>query len=213
MATTTMSITRGLSELKLLDSRIGRSIESGKYVIAYKKSAKKVDGIHTPEEFVENAKSSIQSVRDLIERRNKIKSAIVDSNAKTVVEIGDKKMTVAEAIERKSSIEYEKNLLNTLRYQYGTQGVKLNTQNESVNDKLNQLIEVSFGKEGKQKVNQNEIEAISKPYLEQNEWVLLNPLKVDELIEEMSNEIDTFLNEVDFVLSESNTLTKIEIEE
>ena len=48
---------------------------------------------------------------DLISRRNKIKSAIIMSNAKTVVEVAGKQMTVAEAIDKKSSIEYEKELL------------------------------------------------------------------------------------------------------
>lgn len=57
-----ISITRALSELKLLSSRIEKSITESNLVIAYKKSAKKVDNIHSPEEFTNNAKSYYKSV-------------------------------------------------------------------------------------------------------------------------------------------------------
>src|SRR5690554_4907003 len=98
-----MTITRGLSELKLINDRIQRKINDARFAVGNKNNNKKIDGM-TIEEFNKNAKSQYQSIQDLIERRKKIKSAIVDSNAKTVVTIAGKEMTVASAIERKESI-------------------------------------------------------------------------------------------------------------
>lgn len=208
-----MSITRGLAELKLLSSRVERSIIDSSFIVANKKSAKKVNNVYTIAEFINNAKSTYQSITDLIERRKEIKSAIVDSNAKTMVTISGKTMSVAEAIERKDSIKFEKLLLENMIKQYNSSVVLANRQNEIVQTKLDELLLVTFGKENKQKTSDSEIAMISNPYLEQNEWELINPLSLHEKIESMKREIEEFENECDFILSESNTITKITIKD
>ena len=212
MENNTMTITRGLAELKLLDKRINHKISESNFITANKKSNKKINGIYTVDEFSQNAKAQYQSVLDLIERRKKIKTAIVNSNANTIVNIAGKEMTVADAIERKESIQYEQTLLNTMRKQYSTSLGKMQIENEKVNAKLDELLNTSFGKENKQKVSDDEISIISKPYLEQNEFVLINPLEIHKKIESLNEEIDNFISEVDYVLSESNSITRITIE-
>jgi len=207
-----MTVTRALAELKLLNDRITRKTNQSFFITANKKSAKKVNNVTTKEEFVEQVKSNYNSVLDLIERRKKIKSAIVDSNSKTTVKIGEKTMTVAEAIERKESIIFEKNLLNTLQNQYNSAIVSVNRQNEKVQEKLDELLLQSFGKEGRQMATEDEIGIISKPYLEQNEYEVINPLSLQNIIEGMQKDIEDFTMEVDFVLSESNTITKIVVD-
>ena len=103
-----MSIHQALSELKLLDSRIERAINSGRFIGTKKLVESKVSQTRTTvKDFNVSAKADLESVRALIERRSEIKSKIVASNAKTKVTIGGTKYTVAEAIERKSSISYE----------------------------------------------------------------------------------------------------------
>ena len=109
-----MLVTKGLNELKLLDSRIHRKIEEGEFVGAAKVSVPNINGKMTKEAFKANAKADYQSIVDLIKRRNAIKAAIIQSNAITVVEVAGKRMTVAEAIDKKSAIEYEKTLLEKL---------------------------------------------------------------------------------------------------
>ena len=64
------------------------------------------------------AKADYQSIEALIKRRNAIKSAIVVSNATTKIEVAGVKMTVAEAIERKTSISYDIQLLDKLKEVY-----------------------------------------------------------------------------------------------
>lgn len=208
-----MSITRALSELKLLSSRINRAIESSSFIVANKKSAKKVNNVYTTQEFIDNAKSTYQSIVDLIERRKEIKSKIVDSNAKTMITVAGKEMSVAEAIERKDSIAFEKMLVEHMQRQYNSSLALASRNNEQVQIKLDELLLVTFGKEGKQKTSESEISMISNPYLEQNEWELINPLLLQDKIESMRKEIEEFENEVDFILSESNTITKITIKD
>ena len=110
----TMTITEALVELKLLDKRIANSDMQDWCIIQLKQDKKTMAG-ETVEEYEKKTKARFQSVKDLITERANIKKAIVKSNADTVVEVGDLKMTVAEAIEYKTSIEYEKRLLQSLR--------------------------------------------------------------------------------------------------
>lgn len=207
-----MLVTKGLNELKLLDSRIHRKIHEGEFVGAAKVSAVNINGKTTKEAFKNNAKADYQSIMDLISRRNKIKSAIIMSNAKTVVEVAGKQMTVAEAIDKKSSIEYEKELLNQLTMQFNIAIDKVNYENEKVNDSIEQLLNTAYGKEGKEKITQASHDAIAEPYRSANEYGLVDALEVEKLIKKMRDEIQDFESEVDTVLQVSNSVTMIEIE-
>lgn len=205
-----MSITRALAELKLLDKKIEKATRQGLFV-STAVGKKPVKGYKTNEEFEQTATSQYQSVLALIKRRQVIKSAIVQSNATTVVEIAGVKMTVAEAIERKTSITYEQELLRKVSLDFYQANDRAETENERVKHRLDQLLEANFGKDAKAK--DTEVEAIAKPFLEQNETKVIDPIGARKEIEKLQESIDNFLTEVDFVLSESNTITKIEIED
>ena len=89
-ATQAISITQALAEIKLLRKRIDNAIDSGEY-IAMKTKKMMFDS----DKFIANAKSSFQSFQDLLTRYNKIKAAIVISNATTSVTILSSTATVA----------------------------------------------------------------------------------------------------------------------
>ncbi len=203
-----LTITRGLAELKLLDARIRKTINEAGF-IGVVVGDKTVRGYTTNEEFVRKAEASLQSARDLTRRRNAIKAAIVVSNATTHVTIAGKRMTVAEAIERKNSIAYEEALLGQMRMQYTAAVAEMEHKNTETRARLDRLLEANFGKDAKAK--DSEYDAIAKPFMAQNEAKLLDPLKLKSVIDQLYDEIEGFKSEVDFVLAESNTLTKITI--
>lgn len=205
-----MLVTVALNELKLLDSRIIKEIDRGSFISSAKKSSPKVSPAMSKEEFIEEAKSKFNSVKDLIERRAKIKAAIVDSNAKTEVEIDGVKMTRADAIERKSSINYEKLMLNELKDQLNIHTSKVNSSNYEVDNKIDSLVQAAYGKEGKNNIKQEDYDAIAKPYREANEWDIVDPLNLKDVIEEMEKRIDGFESNIDSVLQISNCTTYIE---
>ena len=205
-----MLVTVALNELKLLDSRITKEIARGSFISSAKKSNPKVSPAMSKEEFIKEAKSKFNSVKDLIERRAKIKAAIVDSNAKTEVEIDGVKMTRADAIERKSSINYEKLMLNELKDQLNIHTAKVNSSNYEVDNKIDSLVQAAYGKEGKNNIKQEDYDAIAKPYREANEWDIVDPLNLKDVIEEMEKRIDGFESNVDSALQISNCTTYIE---
>lgn len=206
-----MLVTKGLNELKLLDSRIYRKIEEGEFVGAAKNSVPNINGKLTKEAFKANAKADYQSIVALVKRRNAIKAAIIASNAVTMVEVADKRMTVAEAIDKKSAIEYEKTLLIRLNEQYQVAAERINKENTKVDESIEQLLNTAYGKEGKEKITQASYEAIAVPYRKANEYGLVDVLEIEKLIKEMKDEIEQFESEVDTVLQISNSVTMIEI--
>nr|WP_302600279.1 hypothetical protein [uncultured Cellulosilyticum sp.] len=207
-----MLVTKGLNELKLLDSRIMRKIKDASFISVAKLSAVNVDGKVSKEEFKANAKADYMAITDLIKRRDKIKAAIVKSNAIIMVEIAGKKMTVAEAIDKKNAIEYEKRLLKKLSEQYAMAIEMVNYENAKVDDSVERLLITAYGKEGKEKITKASHDAIADPYREANEYGLVDALEAEKIIKHMTDEIEAFESEVDTCLQISNSTTVIEIE-
>lgn len=206
-----ISIHRALGELKLLDSRISKQIGAGAYIGLKKNSAKNEykTGL-TLEKFEAKAKASIQSVNDLIARRKAIKEAIVNSNATTIVTIGGKEMTIASAIERKTSIEYDRELLKALKKQYNFAISTVTKQNDTVESEISQKVDIMLGSEKTK--NAEMVNSFSNDYREANGWKVIDPLGLLDIINNLEEEITTFEADVDVVLSESNATTFIEID-
>ncbi len=116
-----MSVTRGLRELKLLDARIGTATSqlNALDVRQEKYKGKALRSNMDVKEFEKTAQSRYDAVIGLQKRRASIKTAIMISNLRTKVKVGNikGKMTIAEAIEYKNQVKYEKELLATLKNQ------------------------------------------------------------------------------------------------
>ncbi len=206
-----ITVTEGLNELKLYDSKITKGVNSSKFCGATKKSSDKVWNINR-EDFNERAKASYQSDIDLIKNRNTLKSAIVYSNAITMIKVADKEMTRAEAIERKKSICYEKVLLKEMKQQYALAVDTVNKENKKVDEKVDNLILTLVGKDSDKKLSPADQEAIEKPYRETNEFEIIDPINLLEKIEKLESEIDKFESNVDSALVLSNATTFIELD-
>lgn len=195
-----ISITRALVELKTLDSRIQKKIDTSVFV-SYKGQ------FHQPSEGIKDALSNFQSANDLIERRKRIKSAIITSNATTKVIICGQEMTMAEAIETKSSIRHKKNLLAVLKAQYGS---SVNTV-EAINAKVRKDLENKSSRDGDKDKQQMSLEEFSKTYITLHGVELFDPINVSNKIEQLEQFIVQFEQEVDYILSEKNATTLIEV--
>lgn len=203
-----MTITEALVELKLLDKRIANSDMQDWCIIQLKQDKKTMTG-ETVEEYEQETKARFQSVKDLITERANIKKAIVKSNADTVVEVGDLKMTVAEAIEYKTSIEYEKRLLQSLRRsKAGVEEGKIAHEarlDREVSNVIGKLAE--SGKDNLSEEQKN----FTESYRQMNEAIIIDPIDIDKQISELETKIDSFEQNIDVALSVSNATTFIEI--
>lgn len=208
-AITRMTIHRALSELKLIDSKIDK--QTGEMIpTAYAQKNKLIMGYMTEEEFQKESGSRFNSILDLIDRKLKIKSAIVKANGSTTVKIAEKEMTIADAINFKAVVTKKIALVKRLKDMHTRAVGDLNKNNEIAEGNVQRLLEATFGKESV-KVDKEDVEAVRKPYMEANVFHLFDPLKVNETIQAMEKEISDFQSEVDATLSEINAITFIEI--
>lgn len=206
-----MSVHKALAELKVLDSRIGNAILSGDFVITKKNNQDTVKG-KTAEQYKVKATEAFQKASDLILRRNAIKNAVVISNAKTTVRIGDNEYTVAEAIEKKNhGMDFYIQLRDVLRQQFAKQKSELEKHNAFLQQKAEQFVTGLMG--GKEvKTDSTEFTTAVDTYIKSNTMTLLDPLGIEKKIEELDDMINSFLPEVDAALSVSNAITTITIE-
>ncbi len=197
-----LSVTQSLAELKLLRRRIDKALEGATFIYLKKKR----DMLDVAR-FNTEAVASYRSYHDLVARYNKLKAAIVQSNATTMVTIGEKSYTVADAVERKRNIQMEKDLLSVLRSQYQDVQEALKVHQAQEQTRVERLLQVELGKDAK--TNVETIQSLTDTFLAQNKAEIVDPLHLGDIIGSLDHSIEEFETKVDWVLSESNGRTLI----
>ena len=205
--TTQSSLTRALAQIKCLNAKIQRATVAPFIALAVGGKPQNFTG--NTQEVEVLLKSNLQSVQDLIEQRDKLKVAIVKSNAVTTLEVSGKKYTVAGAIEHKGSIEFMVALANQLQAQSRQAIQQVERANADVEKRLEQLTLAAAGKD--RKVDPDELAAIRDPFIKNNAATIIDPSKIQDVTAKLLEEIEEFKLNVDFALSESNAVTLIEV--
>ena len=206
MSVVEMSVHRGLAELKLYENKINSSMQST-FVVANKKSNKNIGG-RTVAEVRDLIKGNFDSITSLIENRKRVKAEIVKSNSKTMVVVGGKEMSVAEAIERKNSVVFEQNFLGTLRNQFNLQNNVVDSKNNELSQKLEGYLQATLGENREAE----QVKQLTKTFNDNNEYELVDPAKIQDKIDSLQTQIQEFQSQVDYILSESNAKTFISVE-
>jgi len=201
---TTISVSQALAELKLLRKRIQNATQQST-LIALKKKRDLLD----VGRFSTEAVASYQSYKDLLNRYNVIKAAIVQSNATTTVSIGGVSYTVADAVERKMTIALEKDMLSKMQHQFDQVNRDYENHVTAENVRVERLIQTELGKDAK--TNVEVISQLSETFLAQNKAEIVDPLGLAKEIAALNKNIEDFETKVDWVLSESNGKTTISV--
>lgn len=204
------SINKCLIELKTIDSRIAKAIMNFNPVGSHKKSSNKDYRTgKTIADFESDAKASYQSILDLMTRKRKIKEAVVNSNAITIITVAGQEMTVASAIERKKSIKHDSVLLNRMSSSLNNVLSEVSLNNEKMESNLQKQLEVLLGSDK----SSNGATEFATSFEKQNGWELIDPLNINNEIKRLEEEIFAFTSEIDCALTTSNAITMVEIEE
>lgn len=216
-----ISVHRGLTMLKSAEDRFNTELLRIAFVEVTKgKSGKISDQTMTVSDYENYAKSIYDQVKAMITNRHKLKAAIVKSNAGVdancdnlrTVSIGSATMTVAEAIERKSSIEFfEEAFLAKLKRDLTAVTKMLNDNERNVDAALERHLQALFGGE-KTKASTEEVTSQSETFRNAHGMKMVDPLDIRKKIEDLEKEINDFKTEVDAVLSESNATTMIAVD-
>lgn len=203
-----MSLHRVLSELKMLDKRINGGIAKLD-VIGIKKGDKFLKPM-SEETFSKEANSDLESLETLIKRRYELKRALILANAENKVSINGMFITIAEAIDYKSVIEYKKKEYNRLHNLYSEALEKYERECKKNEDGLEKFILTLTGKDSS-KLSSDELSSLTEAYNKSNEIKMVDPLSLKNKLDKLKEEIDEFENEIDSVLSEANATFHVEI--
>lgn len=211
-----MTVHKALAELKVIDDRINKAIASGTYVVANKHSNQKIHGM-TIDEFKTQMQADFQKVSDLIARRNAIKRAVVASNAVTKVKVGDTEYTVAEAIEMKNhGMEFKEYFMRAISTQYVRAKNELDLNSGDPLEKRAEQYVLSViqaqPKDSKMAVDSDAMKNLRAQYIKDNQYDIIDPIGVKNVIDGLDTEVSEFLTEVDAALSVSNAITVLDIE-
>lgn len=205
-----MKVTKALTEIKKLDKQISKLTQQGQFILTATRG--RTTGFTSIEEASTVAKSNLDKIRDLMQRRATIKAKVTASNAATVVTIAGKEMTVAEAIERKASIEQDETLLRVMKQQFN-KAVDAQAKHEHmVQVEIDRKVEQVFGNVKKVDSNDATYNTIQEQVQKANKFELIDPNHLAKTIEALETEIDDFKANVDVELSVANATTEIEID-
>jgi hypothetical protein len=214
MATIEMTITRALSELKTLQSRYVKSI-NGLNLVAVKQGSKLrgPNASYKENDFVNNAIEGLQSSDALYARIIAIKSAIDKSNSTTTIKIGSREMTIQEALVYKKFVDLKKAKLQTLQRLAKSARADFEMAINENQSAIEKMISSTVGRDGtdSQKATARKE---AEDYIEKTKAVaLVDPCEIDKLVKALDEEITEFETNIDYALSESNSTTKISLED
>lgn len=210
--TTKISITRALAKVKHLDAQIANAISTLEVTRVTKGEGEFrafTSGSQKIEDFEAKVKADFQSLNDMIAHRAALKSAITTSNTSTIVKVAGKDMTVAEAIEAKARIPVQEALIARMTQQYVAVNTLYNREKTAFEAKEENALE-AYGSRDKSP-KEDDLKIILKPLREKQSPAVSDPLDSAKVIEALKKELEEFRVEVDFVLSESNASTQVEV--
>lgn len=205
------TITRALAELTTLKDKHQEKVNKMN-LIAVKQGAKirKPNSSYSEKSFIEQANQSYQSVLDIERRILEIKNKIDASNFTTKVKIGDTEMTVQEALNMKRLIELKQNRLYFIKNMKQRAQTDFDAGNEENRRRIEKMSQdqMSNGSSKAGDAEKEIVESVEKIY----KMDFIDPVNLSDEIEKLENEIAEFNNNIDYVLSESNSTTYIEVE-
>lgn len=215
MQTTKMSITRALSLLKAQKAEAetflrGQNVFMG---ITTGENGKETSVVGMD---VKGLESHIQGrwdkIQGLLKRQVIIKDAINKSNHATFVTVNGRQVTVAEAILIKANLPLQKLLLQSLQKAHLETTQAFNKVKAAVDQRVDAMVNNSITE-----TTADEVKVAIAAQVRATQDAMLAPKVVDPLdltkrIVDLEAEITFVTNELDFVLSESNTTTTIDVE-
>ena len=215
-----LRVVDALDERDFLRKKIQQSIRNAKFVGCKRKRDNKV-GSEPADDFSAQASSSFNSIKDLIKRYQDIDVAIVQANATTEITLkSGRTMTRAAAIALKKSlsgstgssmgVDFTAMLLREMTEQRDNTLTTFDKLKTKADNEVEAHRASIVGRDNNKKMDENDITMLHK-LTEDLYPELIDPIKINEQIDALSEEHNTLIKELDTAIKVSNATTFIEI--
>jgi hypothetical protein len=198
-----MSLHRVIAEIKATEQKLSQ-IASGAFVFTVP-----VDSTADTDEAKRLSQSNFDNIQALLKKLAVLKAERNKANATTKVKIAGIEMTIDEALARKAANVYRLTFLNTLRAQMNNGKARVDQVQAQIEAKIAQ--QVAGASSGTKKANEDEIQ-VFRTLAERNTKIAVVTFDgLKDQIDAIAKELEQFATEVDYVLSEANAVTKVEV--
>lgn len=210
-------ITQALDERDLLKKKIIDKIDKACFVDTIKKNEDTVKRAKiTREDFKNQAEANYQQIESLIDRFQRIETAIVLSNAINKITTSYGTYTIAEALSIKRRLkddgndeDFENYLYDKLQEDYDSFSITVDNKNKELQSVAENMRLSILGKDNKTK-DDRPLDVV-ETYVKENTTELVDPLKIKTLIDKLIERKDKLLREIETQIKVSNATTFIEI--
>lgn len=211
-----MTIHTALRELNTIDKKLRKIMtDLSNATVVHPAITNKIAS-ETVEEWKERKRDLYKSFKTNVNRRQAIKMAIAESNAKTMVKIksySDNSISVSAAIDLlNSGCEYESDLMDAFSRSYSSATDYAERENKSVLTKADTAAVAMFGKDKEGTASSAEAIAFREDYIKKQGYIVEDPFNIPKLTTEEYERIENIKSEIDSALSNSNALTTITVE-
>ena len=209
-----------LDERDFARKKILTAIKNCKLVTARRdKDEKMLNGKQSYADFEKEAKAEYQSIKDMIERWQRLDIAITESNAKTMIKTrSGKEMTVAAAIALRKSMtdglsenttDFMGRLLNQMTSQYCSAVTTIDNYNSKADAQLEEYKKSLLGKNSDKQLTEDDL-AIVEKMVAGLRGVMVDPIGIEKEIKTYRDKYETLSKELDTAIKVSNATTYIE---
>lgn len=210
-----MSLTRLLNEIKVIDAKLATSTTSigtmDLVLVDFSKKGKlNINSSLTTSEFDSMVQGNKDKIDDLIKRRKYLKKLLIKANNETKVVINGEEYSIATAIDRKNFAYDELKVYKAVKSSIHSVQRMYNDELNSLEHKIENAINQALGADGKK--DEALITSIEKSLRNTNDIKFIDNMNVTQWADKRIEEIESFINDIDFTLSEINASTFVEVE-
>lgn len=218
MAKEQMLACNALDERDFLRKKIISAINGAWFIACKRVKDEKVrtTGYTDPETFKKEAQSTYQSITDMIDRYNRLDTAITLANASTEIKLSDNTtMTRAAAISMRKALvgdtttDFTGRLINTLERQFTNVSAQANELNAKADRELEQYKDnMTSGDKAKELTP--EVSKTLESLVADNRADIIDPIGVEKEIKKLEDKYETLKKELDSAIKVSNATTFVE---
>lgn len=206
----TVTVTRALARAKIIKDLL-EDLKKECFV-GYVRSSEKNGEMS--QQYQRNSQANIDEYKSLVKEYVAIKTAIHQFNdTKTVTVLGLPEMTVAAILVEKSILQDRRDILNTVRDQYSDALHQQQRANITIDNEVSTYLANQEKQFGDTAGSKEAIDQLVKTYREAKEKErsldIVSGFNHAEFIEKESEFINSFMNEIDTILSEINATNTI----
>lgn len=206
----TVTVTRALARAKIIKDLL-EDLKKECFV-GYVRSSEKNGEM--AQQYQRNSQANIDEYKSLVKEYVAIKTAIHQFNdTKTVTVLGLPEMTVAAILVEKTILQDRRDILNTVRDQYSDALHQQQRANITIDNEVSAYLANQEKQFGDTAGSKEAIDQLVKTYREAKEKErsldIVSGFNHAEFIEKESEFINSFMNEIDTILSEINATNTI----